>query len=328
MAYLHGSDGAWMFNWLDRLIVKLVEGLGLSMETPLGSGLHFFVYDVIKILILLSLMIFSISYLRSYFQPQKTKAMLERIHGLRAHLAASLLGIITPFCSCSSVPIFIGFVSAGIPLGVTFSFLVTSPIVNEAAFAILLASFGWRVALTYAAMGVLIGVMSGMIIGRFRPEEHLEREALEGEAFNRLRPDMHQKERLAYAREHVVDILKRVWIYLLIGIGIGAAIHGWAPEDLLARYAGSDNPLSVVIAVLCGVPLYSNALGTIPIAEALIGKGVGLGTALAFMMAVTALSVPEMVLLRKVMKPQLIAIFVITAATGILIVGWLFNLLF
>ena len=318
-----------MFIWLDNLIVKLVENIfGLSMETQLGSSVHFFFYDVVKILILLSLMIFVISYLRSYFQPQKTKMMLEKIHGIRAHVAASLLGIITPFCSCSSVPIFIGFIEAGIPLGVTFSFLVTSPIVNEAAFAILLAAFGWKVAFTYAAMGVLIGVVSGIIIGKFKPEAHLEEEAFKGEAFNKLKPDMTQKERLAYAAEHVSDILKRIWIYLLIGIAIGAAIHGWAPEEILAKYAGSDNPLSVVVAVLCGIPLYSNALGTIPIAEALIGKGVGLGTALAFMMAVTALSVPEMVLLRKVMKPRLIATFVATASIGILIVGWMFNLLF
>jgi uncharacterized membrane protein YraQ (UPF0718 family) len=318
-----------MFSWLDNLVTRLVEGaFGIAVETRLGGSIHFFFYDTVKILILLSLMIFAISYLRSYFQPQKTKAMLEKIHGTKAHIAASLLGIITPFCSCSSVPIFIGFVEAGIPLGVTFSFLITSPIVNEAAFAILLAAFGWKVAFTYAAMGVLIGVVSGIIIGHFNPEKHLEHEALKGEAFNKLRPGMTQKERLAYAGEHVADILKRIWFYLLLGIGIGASIHGWAPEELLAKYAGSDNPLSVVIAVLCGIPLYSNALGTIPIAEALIGKGVGLGTALAFMMAVTALSFPEMVLLRKVMKPRLIAAFVATAAIGILLVGWLFNWLF
>jgi uncharacterized membrane protein YraQ (UPF0718 family) len=318
-----------MFQGLDHLVKKLVEDVfGLSIETHLGSSVHFFLFDVVKILILLSLMIFVIAYLRSYFQPQKTKAMLERIHGIKAHIAAALLGIITPFCSCSSVPIFIGFVETGIPLGVTFSFLVTSPIVNEAAFAVLLASFGWKVAFTYAAMGVLIGVVSGVIIGKCKPEAHLEEDVFQGEAFNKLKPDMSQQERLAYATRHVADILKQIWLYLLIGIGIGAAIHGWAPEEILAKHAGSDNPLSVVIAVLCGVPLYSNALGTIPIAEALIGKGVGIGTALAFMMAVTALSFPEMVLLRKVMKPRLIVIFVATATMGILLVGWMFNRVF
>ena len=318
-----------MFQWLDHLVVKMVEGwFGIPMETRLGGSIHFFFYDTVKILILLSIMIFVISYLRTFFQPQKTKEMLEKIHGPRAHLAASLLGIITPFCSCSSVPIFIGFIEAGIPLGVTFSFLVTSPIVNEAAFAVLWAAFGWKVAFAYAGMGIVIGVVSGMIIGRFNPEDHLEAGVFNGEGFSKSQADMTQKERLAYAGEHVVDILKRIWLYLLIGIGIGAAIHGWAPEEILAKYAGSDNPLSVVIAVLCGIPLYANAIGTIPIAEALIGKGVGLGTALAFMMAVTALSVPEMVLLRKVMKPRLIAIFVATASIGILMVGWMFNLWF
>ena len=318
-----------MFIWLDKLVAWMVEsGFKTPMESQLGGSIHFFFYDTVKILILLSLMIFVISYLRSWFQPQKTKAMLEKIHGPKAHIAASLMGIITPFCSCSSVPIFIGFIEAGIPLGVTFSFLVTSPIVNEAAFAVLWAAFGWKVALTYAGMGIVIGVLSGMMIGRFKPENYLEEEVFKGDAFNKVRPDMSQKERLAYAGEHVADILKRIWLFLLIGIGIGAAIHGWAPEDILAKYAGRGNPFSVFIAVLCGVPLYANAIGTIPIAEALIGKGVGLGTALAFMMAVTALSVPEMVLLRKVMKPRLIAVFVATATVGILLVGWLFNWVF
>ena len=318
-----------MFQWLENLITRLVEGVfKIPVESQLGGSLHFFFYDTIKILILLSVMIFSISYLRSWFQPQKTKEMLTHVSGVKANVAASLLGIVTPFCSCSSVPIFIGFVEAGIPMGITFSFLITSPIVNEAAFAILLASFGWKVAVTYVAAGVTIGVVSGLIIGRFKPEAYLEAAAFNGVAFNKLKPKMTQKERLAYAAEQTGGIVKRIWIYLLIGIGIGAAIHGWAPEDILARYAGDDKPLSVLIAVLCGVPLYANALGTIPIAEALIGKGVGLGTALAFMMAVTALSFPEMVLLRKVMKPRLIAVFIATAAVGIILVGWLFNALF
>jgi uncharacterized membrane protein YraQ (UPF0718 family) len=318
-----------MFNWLDNLVTKLVEGVfGLSVETQLGGSIHFFFYDVIKILILLSLMIFAISYIRSYFQPQKTKEMLEKIHGVRAHVAASLLGIITPFCSCSSVPLFIGFIEAGIPLGVTFSFLVTSPIVNEAAFIVLWGAFGWKVAVTYMGMGILIGVVSGIFIGRFDPKRYLNPEIFSQEGFNKVRPNMNQKERLLYALEHVQDIIRRIWIYLLIGIAIGAAIHGWAPEEILAKYAGPDNPFAVIVAVLAGVPLYANAIGTIPIAEALIAKGVGMGTALAFMMAVTALSVPEMVLLRKVMMPRLIAVFVTTATIGILIVGFLFNAIF
>ncbi|MGE4489610.1 MAG: permease [Kiritimatiellales bacterium] len=318
-----------MFQWLEKLITLFVEHIFKTpVESPLGGSLHFFFYDTIKILILLSLMIFGISYLRSWFQPQKTKQMLTHVKGVKANIAASLLGIVTPFCSCSSVPIFIGFVEAGIPLGITFSFLITSPIVNEAAFAILLASFGWKVALTYVAAGVIIGVVSGLIIGHLKPEAHLEKSVFSGEAFNKIRPDMTQKQRLQYAADQTFGIIRHIWIYLLIGIGIGAAIHGWAPADFLAKYAGDDKPLSVVVAVLCGVPLYSNALGTIPISEALIGKGVGIGTALAFMMAVTALSVPEMVLLRKVMKPRLIAVFILTATIGILLVGLLFNALF
>jgi uncharacterized membrane protein YraQ (UPF0718 family) len=318
-----------MFQGLDNIVTKMVEGwFGLSVESRLGGSIHFFFYDTVKILILLSVMIFVISWLRSWFQPQKTKEMLTHVKGVKANLAASLLGIVTPFCSCSSVPIFIGFVESGIPLGITFSFLITSPIVNEAAFVILLAAFGWKVALTYVAAGVVIGVTSGIIIGKLKPEAHLEPEAFSGEAFNKIRPDMTHRERLIFATEQTQSIIRRIWIYLLIGIGIGAAIHGWAPEEILARYAGDDKPLSVLIAVLCGVPLYANALGTIPIAEALIGKGVGLGTALAFMMAVTALSFPEMVLLRKVMKPRLIAAFVITATLGIILIGLLFNLLF
>jgi uncharacterized membrane protein YraQ (UPF0718 family) len=318
-----------MFGWLDSLVTKFVEGVfGVPVESRLGGSIHFFFYDTIKILILLSCMIFVISYIRSYFQPQKTKAALEKIHGIRAHIAASLMGIITPFCSCSSIPIFIGFIEAGIPLGVTFSFLVTSPIVNEAAFAVLWAVFGWKVAVTYMVMGVLIGVISGIIIGRFDPEKYLNPEIFNQDGYNRVRPGMSRRERLAYAGEHVRDIIKRIWIFLLAGIAVGAAIHGWAPEEILAKYAGPDNPFAVVVAVVAGVPLYANAIGTIPIAEALIDKGVGMGTALAFMMAVTALSLPEMVLLRKVMKPRLIAVFVTTATIGILIVGFLFNFMF
>jgi len=318
-----------MFQWLDNLIARFVEGaLNVPMDSALGGSLHFFFYDTIKILILLSVMIFSISWLRSWFQPQKTKKMLTHVKGVKANIAASLLGMVTPFCSCSSVPIFIGFVEAGIPLGITFSFLITSPIISEAAFVILLAAFGWTVALTYVAAGVTIGVTSGLIIGKLKPEAHLEQEAFTGEAFHKIRPDMTHRDRLGYAAEQTGNIIRRIWIYLLIGIAIGGAIHGWAPEDVLAKYAGDKQPLSVLVAVLCGVPLYANALGTIPIAEALIGKGVGLGTALAFMMAVTALSFPEMVLLRRVMKPRLIAAFVATATLGIILIGLLFNALF
>ncbi len=238
---------------------------------------------------------------------------------------ASLLGIVTPFCSCSSVPIFIGFVEAGIPLGVTFSFLITSPIVNEAAFAILLASFGWKIALVYVVTGVVVGVIGGILIGSFKMEGEVEAYVYQIKSGAIDLEKMTHRDRALFAIDNVKDIVKRVWIFLLIGIGVGALIHGWAPAPLLARFAGPDNPFAVIIAVVFGIPLYSNALGTIPIAEALILKGVGIGTALAFMMATTALSLPEMILLRKVIKPKLIGAFVIITGIAIILVGYLFN---
>ena len=315
-----------MFVWLDKLVTLLVTNVfKISMDTSLGDSVHFFFYDSIKIIILLGLMVFAISYIRSYFPPEKTKKILERFGGVKANIFASFLGTVTPFCSCSSVPIFIGFVEAGIPLGVTFSFLITSPIVNEAAFAILLASFGWKLATAYVVTGVIIGIIGGIIIGAL----HLEKE-VESYVYERVNSEvfiekMNIKDRLEFALDNVKDIVRRVWIFLIIGIGIGALIHGYAPAELLSKYAGPNNPFSVIIATVVAVPLYSNALGTIPIAEALIAKGVGIGTALAFMMATTALSLPEMILLRKVIKPKLIAAFIIITSISIILVGYLFN---
>lgn len=318
-----------MFDWLDYLVRLLVENVfGWPLATRLGSSVHFFIYDVIKIIILLTIMIFAISYVRSFFPPERTKQILSRFGGITSNIMASLLGIVTPFCSCSSVPLFIGFVEAGIPLGVTFSFLITSPIVNEAAFAILLASFGWKVALVYVAAGVVVGVVGGILIGRLKMEKEVEEYVWQIQMGQADVEELSPKDRVAFAWNNVKEIIHRIWVFLLIGIGIGAAIHGYAPEALLAKWAGPNNPFAVLVAVVLGIPLYSNALGTIPIAEALINKGVGLGTALAFMMAVTALSAPEMILLRKVIKPKLIASFVAIAGLGILLVGYLFNFLF
>jgi uncharacterized protein len=315
-----------MFNWLDYLIRLLVENVfNISMETRLGSSVHFFFFDTIKIIILLGIMIFAISYIRSYFPPERTKKILERFSGVKGNIMASLLGIVTPFCSCSSVPIFIGFVEAGIPLGVTFSFLITSPIVNEAAFAILLASFGWKIALVYVITGVVIGIFGGIFIGLLKMEKQVEEYVYEIQSREVDIEKLSYKDRVHFALDNVKDIINRVWIFLLIGIGLGALIHGWAPASLLSKYAGPNNPFAVVIAVVCGVPLYSNALGTIPIAEALINKGVGIGTALAFMMATTALSLPEMILLRKVIKPKLIGAFVVINGIAIIFVGYFFN---
>jgi uncharacterized membrane protein YraQ (UPF0718 family) len=315
-----------MFDWLDYLVRLLVENVfGISAASRLGDSIHFFIYDSLKIIILLGLMIFAVSYLRSYFPPERTKRILERFKGITGNIFASLLGIVTPFCSCSSVPLFIGFVEAGIPLGVTFSFLITSPIVNEAAFAILLASFGWKIALVYVITGVIVGISGGILIGALHMEKYVEDYVYRLQSGTAVLPETTQKDRLLFAVQNVKDIVRRVWLFLLIGIGLGAVIHGWAPAEVLARYAGPGNPFAVIVAVICGIPLYSNALGTIPIAEALIAKGIGLGTALSFMMATTALSLPEMILLRKVIKPKLIAAFIIITGLAVILVGYLFN---
>ncbi len=317
-----------MFNWLDKLITLLVENVfGVSLETHLGGSLHFFFFDTIKIIMLLVLMIFTILFIRSFFPPEKTKKTLSRFKGIKGNFMASLLGIVTPFCSCSSVPIFIGFVEGGVPLGLTFSFLITSPIVNEAAFAILLAAFGWKIALIYVVTGVIVGVTGGLIIDKLKMEKHVEEYVYEIQGVDTEPEKMDFKGRLRFSWQNTSSIIKKIWIFLLIGIAIGAAIHGWVPTDFLAKYAGPENPFAVIVGVIAGIPLYSNALGTIPIAEALIGKGVGIGTALSFMMAVTALSLPEMILLRKVIKPKLIAAFVIITGIGIILTGYLFNLI-
>lgn len=315
-----------MFNWLDKIVSNLVINIfKLDLESPLGSSLHFFIYDVIKILILLSFMIFMISYLRSFFPPERTKKIIDKFHGISANIIASLLGIVTPFCSCSSVPLFIGFVEAGIPIGVTFSFLITSPIVNEAAFVILLAAFGWKVALIYVITGVFVGVVGGYIIGLFKNENQVEEYVYNLHSKEVEIKTLNRKERFDFAFANMKEIIKRVYIFLLIGIALGAIIHGWVPENFLYKYANKDNPFALFVAVIAGVPLYSNALGTIPIAQALINKGVAIGTALAFMMATTALSLPEMIILRKVIKPKLIAKFVIITSIGIVFVGFIFN---
>lgn len=317
------------FKWLYDLIENLVTNVfNLSMESQLGASVHFFIYDVIKILILLFVMIFLISYMRSFFSPERTKKVLEKFSGIKSNILASLFGIVTPFCSCSSVPLFIGFVEARIPLGVTFSFLITSPIVNEAAFAILLASFGVKIAFSYVIMGVLVGVVGGVIIDKLNMQDYVEEYVYEIKMPQREVETLNKKQRMDFALQNTKDIIKRIYIYLIIGIFIGALIHGYAPEDLLVKYASKDNVFGVIVATVLAVPLYSNALGTIPIAEALILKGVGLGTALSFMMATTALSLPEMILLRKVIKPKLIATFVVITTIGIILVGYAFNYLF
>ncbi|TDX48956.1 permease [Orenia marismortui] len=312
-----------MIEWFADLVIY--NWLNFSEGTRLGESVHFFFYDTIKIIILLSIMIFFISILRSFFPPEKTKKLLSNRGKFVGNFLASTLGVVTPFCSCSSVPIFIGFIESGVPLGITFSFLITSPIVNEVALVMLYSLFGWKIGTLYLISGIVVGVAGGMIIGSMGLESEVEEYVYQIEIEDDEIEELTWEQRIDYARGEVKDIVGRVWKYVLVGIGIGALIHGYAPAEVLAKYAGQGNPLAVIVAVLVGIPLYSNAMGTIPIAQALLDKGVALGTALSFMMATTALSLPEMIILRKVIKPKLITIFITVVGIAIIGVGYMFN---
>ncbi len=299
---------------------------GLDPATKLGDALHFFVYDTLKIFILLSVIVFVSSVIRSYFPPERTMKILSRRKLFIGNILAALLGVVTPFCSCSAVPLFIGFVETGVPLGVTFSFLIASPMVNEVAVVLLYSLFGWKVTAFYLGAGLFVAIFGGMIIGRLRLEKWIEEYVYEirtGQSGEIVKQSF--KERLQYAKWNVKDILGRVWLYIVVAIGIGGFIHGYVPEDFLVKVAGPGNPLSVPAAVLLGVPLYSNAAGVIPIVYALMEKGLSMGTVLAFMMAVTALSLPEMIILRKVLKTQLLGVFAGIMTVTIMTVGYLFN---
>ncbi|SJZ89675.1 permease [Selenihalanaerobacter shriftii] len=304
-----------VYNWLN-----------LNPEAHLAEALHFFIYDTLKIILLLSVMIFIISIIRSFFQPEKVKKLLSGKRLFVGNLMASFLGVVSPFCSCSTVPIFIGFVESGVPLGVTFSFLITSPIVNEIALVLLYSIFGFKIAALYLISGVTVGVLGGVLIGYLDLEEYVEEYVYEIEMEEEEIAAMTWKDRIEYAKYQVQDIVGRIWKFVMVGIAIGGLIHGYVPTGALANYAGPDNPFAVIVAVVFGVPLYSNAVGTVPIVEALMDKGVAIGTALSFMMATVALSVPEMVILRKVLKPKLIKIFVFIVGVAIIGVGYLFNI--
>lgn len=311
------------WNWL------LFDAIGLDPEERLGESIRFFVFDTTKILLLLAGIIFVVTVLRSFMSVERTRALLGgRREGL-ANVAAAGLGVATPFCSCSAVPAFIGFVSAGVPIGVTLSFLIASPLVNEVALVLLYGMFGWEIALAYLAAGLTIAIVAGLVLGRLHVERWVEpfvfETAVGGVSAPGYRPDW--RTRVTAAREEVGSIVRRILPFLLVGIGIGAAIHGWVPEDFFERYAGPGNPFAVPFAVLLGIPLYSNAAGVLPLVEALYAKGLGMGTLLAFMMAVVALSLPEMILLRRILKPKLIAAFAGVVAAGILLVGYLFNVI-
>lgn len=313
----------WFADWL------VYNVMGIDKASNLGSALNFFFFDTIKIFILLLMIIYTITFIRSFFPPEKTRKILAKNKGntFVGHILAALLGIVTPFCSCSAVTLFIGFVEAGVPLGVTFSYLIAAPMVNEVALGLLYGLFGWKIALMYIASGEIIAIVSGIIIGKLKLEKYVEGYVYEmkvGDAGMDI-PDPTMKERLKDAWIFTRDLLKKVWIYVIVGIAIGGVMHGWIPSGALAKYAGKDNPFAVFIGVAFGIPLYSNAAGVIPLVSELTRAGVAMGTALSFMMAVTALSIPEMILLKQVLKTKLLAIFVAIVGIGIVFTGYLFN---
>ena len=312
-------------KWLNALIGNVLSALGLDINGRLGGSVQFFIYDVVKITILLVVLIFMISYIQSYFPPERSKRILGRFRGIWANILAALLGTVTPFCSCSSIPLFIGFTSAGLPVGVTFSFLISSPMVDLGSLVLLMSIFGAKVAVIYVIMGLVIAVIGGTIIEKLRMERYVEDFIMSAGNVDLASPELTKRDRLLYAKEQMLGTFKKVFPYVLIGVGIGAIIHNWIPGEWVALVLGSNNPFGVVLATLVGVPMYADIFGTIPVAEALLAKGAQLGTVLAFMMAVTTLSLPSLVMLRKAVKPKLLALFIAVCAIGIILVGYLFN---
>lgn len=312
-------------KWLNRLISSIVETCGLDPASRIGGSVQFFFYDVIKIMVLLGVLILIISYIQSYFPPERTKKILGRFHGIGANIIAALLGTVTPFCSCSSIPLFIGFTSAGLPLGVTFSFLISSPMVDLGSLVLLMSIFGWKIAVLYVILGLVIAVIGGTLIEKLHLENQVEEYIRNGKTIDIPQEQLHFKDRMKYAWEQVVATAKKVFPYVLVGVGIGALIHNWIPEDLIVKLLGDNNPFGVIIATVAGVPMYADIFGTIPIAEALLAKGALLGVVLSFMMGVTTLSLPSMIMLRKAVKPKLLGIFVGVCTLGIILVGYFFN---
>ena len=319
------QDQVLGMKWLNELIGKGVSLLGLDTSSRWGGSVQFFLYDTLKITVLLCILIFGISYVQSYFPPERSKKILGRFHGVWANIIGALLGTVTPFCSCSSIPLFIGFTSAGLPLGVTFSFLISSPMVDLGSLVLLMSIFGTKVAIVYVIMGLVIAVIGGTLIERIHMEPYVEEFIRNASSVDIDSPTLTQKERLIYAKDQVISTFKKVFPYILLGVGIGALIHNWIPESWIAAILGSNNPFGVVLATVIGVPMYADIFGTIPVAEALLGEGALLGTVLAFMMAVTTLSLPSLIMLRKAVKPKLLALFIAICTIGIILVGYLFN---
>ncbi len=314
-------------RWLNDLIGSLLNALGLDTSSRLGGSVQFFIYDVIKIVALLCILIFCISYIQSYFPPERSKKILSRFRGIWANCIAALLGTVTPFCSCSSIPLFIGFTSAGLPLGVTFSFLISSPMVDLGSLVLLMSIFGAEVAAVYVLVGLIIAVAGGTIIEKMRMEPYVEEYIRNAQSIDIEAAELTKRDRLKYAWEQMAGTFKKVFPYILIGVGIGAIVHNWIPESWIIAVLGSNNPFSVILATLVGVPMYADIFGTIPVAEALYAKGAQLGAILAFMMGVTTLSLPSMIMLRKAVKPKLLALFIGICTVGIILVGYLFNAL-
>lgn len=324
--WLFIQDQILGMKWLNALIGRLLFSLGIDISSQLGGSIRFFIYDVLKITVLLCVLIFMISYIQSYFPPERSKKIMGRFHGVWANLMAALLGTVTPFCSCSSIPLFIGFTSAGLPLGVTFSFLISSPMVDLGSLVLLMSIFGTKVAFTYVILGLILSVLGGTLIEKLHMENYVEDFIRSANSVDIDSPDLTRKDRVIYARDQVESTFKKVLPYLLIGVGIGAVIHNWIPESWIEAILGSHNPFGVILAALLGVPMYADIFGTIPVAEALLYKGAQLGTVLSFMMAVTTLSLPSIIMLRKAVKPKLLSLFVAICTIGIIIVGYLFNI--
>lgn len=312
-------------KWLNNLIGNLLTVIGFDITEKIGGTIQFFVFDVIKIVVLLCTLIFVISYVQSYFPPERTKKILGRFHGLTANLIAALLGTVTPFCSCSSIPLFIGFTSAGLPLGVTFSFLISSPMVDLGSLVLLMSIFGTKVAFCYVVLGLLIAVAGGTLIEKLHLENQVEEFIRNAKHIDLPVQELTQKERFKYSARQVADTFKKVFPYILIGVSIGAFIHNWIPQDLIVKILGNGNPFGVIIATIAGVPMYADIFGCIPIAEALLTKGAKLGVVLSFMMGVTTLSLPSMIMLKKAIKSKLLGIFIAICTIGIIIVGYFFN---
>src|SRR5690554_430815 len=312
-------------TWLHNLVGNLLAAMGLDLDNRWVGSLHFFIYDVIKITVLLCTLIFMISYVQSFFPPERSKKILGRFHGLGANTMAALLGTVTPFCSCSSIPLFIGFTSAGLPLGVTFSFLISSPMVDLGSLVLLMSIFGAKVAFAYVILGLVVAVVGGTLIGKLHLENEVEEFIRKANDVSTESPSLTYRDRIVYAKDQTVETFKKVLPYILIGVGIGALIHNWIPENWVVAVLGNQNPLGVILATILGMPMYADIFGTIPIAESLLAKGAQLGTVLAFMMGVTTLSLPSMIMLRKAIKPKLLGLFIAICTVGIILVGYLFN---